>query len=144
MSWTSPTDVTDAWIGDDAPSDVDLLTIWLSKAEREVRHRVPDLQARIDAEAALVPPVTDLLDTAKDVVVAMVTRIFRNPTGTRQKNATVTTGPFSETTSETVGGNNPGVLEPTSDELAKLQGLRTAGAFSISMIPVTSPFYVGS
>lgn len=144
MSWTTPTDVTDAWIGNDAPDDVVKIQLWLDKAEREVRRRVPDLQARIDAEAALVPPVTDLLETAKDVVVAMVTRIFRNPTGTRQKNATVTTGPFSETTSETVGGNSPGVLEPTADELAKLQGLRASGAFTVSMIPTSSPFYVGS
>ena len=144
MSWTTPDDVIDAWIGDDAPDDVVKIQLWLDKAEREVRRRVPDLQARIDAEAALIPPVTDLLETAKDVVVAMVTRIFRNPTGTRQKNATVTTGPFSETVSETVGGNSPGVLEPTTDELAKLQGLSESGAFTVSMIPPSSPFYVGS
>ena len=144
MSWTTPDDVIDAWIGDDAPDDVVKLQIWLEKAEREIKRRVPDIQARIDAEAALIPPVTDLLETAKDVVVAMVTRIFRNPTGTRQKNNTTTTGPFSETTSETVGGNSPGVLEPTADELAKLQGLRSSGAFTVSMIPTSSPFYVGS
>lgn len=140
MSWTTPDDVIDAWIGDDVPDDVVKLQIWLDKAEREIRRRVPDIQERIDAEAAEVPPRTDLLESAKDVVVAMVTRIFRNPTGTRQKNSTVTTGPFSETISETVGGNSPGVLEPTADELAKLQGLRATGAFTVSMIPTDSTF----
>lgn len=140
MSWTTPADVIDAWIGDDVPDDVVKLQIWLDKAEREVKRRVPDIQERIDAEAAAVPPRTDLLESAKDVVVAMVTRIFRNPTGTRQKNSTVTTGPFSETVSETVGGNSPGVLEPTADELAKLQGLRATGAYTVSMIPTDSAF----
>jgi hypothetical protein len=140
MSWTTPDDVIDAWIGGDVPDDVVKLQIWLDKAEREIRRRVPDIQERIDAEAAEVPPRTDLLESARDVVVAMVTRIFRNPTGTRQKNSTVTTGPFSETVSETVGGNSPGVLEPTADELAKLQGLRATGAFTVSMIPTDSAF----
>lgn len=140
MSWATPADVTDAWIGDDVPDDVAKVQLWIDKAERELRRRVPDLQARIDAEAVEVPPVTDLLDTARDVAVAMVTRIFRNPTGTRQKNSTVTTGPFSETISETVGGSSPGVLEPTVDELAKLQGLRATGAYTVSMIPVDSTF----
>lgn len=140
MSWTTPADVIDAWIGDDVPDDVVKIQLWIDKAERELRRRVPDLQERIDAEAAEVPPSTDLLDTARDVVVAMVTRLFRNPTGTRQKNSTVTTGPFSETVSETVGGNSPGVLEPTADELAKLQGLRQTGAFTVSMIPTDSTF----
>lgn len=144
MSWTTPDDVIDAWIGDDAPDDVMKIRLWLDKAERELRRRVPDLQARIDAEAGLVPPVTELLETAKDVAVAMVIRIFRNPTGARQRSGTTTTGPFAETTSETVGGNNPGVLEPTSDELSKLLGVSVSGAFTVSMIPVTSPFYVGS
>lgn len=143
MSWTTPGDVTDAWIGDDVPDDAAKLQIWIDKAERELRRRVSDLQERIDAEAGEIPPSTDLLDTAKDVVVAMITRIFRNPTGTRQKNSTVTTGPFSETVSETVGGNSPGVLEPTADELAKLQGLRATGAFTVSMIPAGSQFSDG-
>lgn len=142
-TWTTPDDVIDSWIGDDAPSDVDLITIWLSKGEREVRRRVPDLQARIDAEADLVPPSTDLLEAAKDVVVAMVTRKFQNPTGTRQRNATTTTGPFSETVSETMAGGIPGEFVPTDAELSKLTGLSESGAFSVDLIPPTSPFFVG-
>lgn len=143
MSWTTPADVIDPWIGVDAPDDLVKLQLWIDKAERELRRRVPDLQARIDAEAVLVPASVDLLETAKDVVVAMVTRKFQNPTGTRQRNATTTTGPFSETVSETVGGNNPGELVPSDDELAKLTGVAESGAFSVDLIPRTSPFYVG-
>lgn len=135
MSWTSPDDVIDAWIGEGAPTDTDQVQIWIDKAERELRYRVSDVQTRIDAEAAETPARTDLLETAKDVTVSMVTRVFRNPEGIRQTN--VTTGPFSGM--KTYGGDVPGGLGITDDELAKLQGA-SAGAFSIDLIPSTSPF----
>ena len=133
VTWTDPYDVTGAWIGEGAPTDTMQIQAWIDKAEREIKYRVPDIQTRIDAEV----PATDLLDTAKDVVVSMVTRVFRNPEGIRQTN--VTTGPY--TASKTYGGNQPGGLGITDEELAKLQGKR-GGAFTVSMIPSTSPFYV--
>lgn len=138
-SWASPSDVTTAWIGEGVPSDTVKIQSWIDKAEREIKYRVPDVQDRIDAEAEEVPPRTDLLETAKDVVVAMVTRVFRNPEGIRQTN--VTTGPY--TASKTYGGDQPGGLGMTDDELAKLQGQR-GGAFQIDLIPSTSPYYTGS
>lgn len=138
MSWTAPSDVTDAWIGEGEPTDTTKIQKWIDKAEREIRFRVVDVQERIDAEAAETPARTDLIDTAKDVVVSMVTRVFRNPEGIRQVNET--TGPF--TSSRTYGGDVPGGLGITDDELAKLQGAR-GGAFSIDLIPSTSPFFVG-
>lgn len=136
-SWTAPTDVTGAWIGEGVPTDTALIQTWIDKAEREIRRTVPDIQTRIDAEEAETPTRTDLLETAKDVTVAMVTRVFRNPEGIRQVNET--TGPF--TSSRMYGGDVPGGLGITDDELAKLQGARQ-GAFSIDLIPSTSPFYV--
>lgn len=138
MSWTTPADVTGAWIGEGAPTDISKIQKWIDKAEREIRFRVPDVLTRIAAEAAEVPPRTDLLETAKDVTVAMVIRVFRNPEGIRQTN--VTTGPY--TASKTYGGDVPGGLGLTDDELAKLQGAR-GGAFTIDLIPKSSPFYVG-
>lgn len=138
MSWTVPTDVTGAWIGEGKPTDTALVQVWIDKAEREIKRRVPDIQTRIDAEAAETPARTELLESAKDVTVAMVTRIFRNPEGFRQKQWT--TGPFSE--SGTVGGDNPGTLYLTADELATLQGeAATGGAFTIDLIPTNSPYY---
>lgn len=133
MAWTQPSDVTGAWIGEGVPTDDDLIQTWIDKAEREIKYRVPDVQARIDAEAAETPARTDLLETAKDVVVAMVIRVFRNPEGIRQTN--VTTGPY--TASKTYGGDVPGGFGVTDDELAKLQG-QSGGAFQIDLIPSTS------
>ncbi|MEV8339215.1 hypothetical protein [Leucobacter sp. NPDC077196] len=124
-----------SWIGEGAPDDTGLVLKWVEKAEREVRRKVPDLQARIDAEAD--EGDTDLLQATVDVVVAMVTRKFRNPESIRQTN--VTTGPY--TTSKTYGGDLPGDMAMTDDELAKLQG-QSGGAYSISMIPSHSPFAV--
>lgn len=137
--WTQASDVVDAWIGDDVPENTALISTWLEKAEREVRFRVPDLQDRITAASDL-----DLLGAAKDVVVSMVMRVFRNPEGIRQVNTT--TGPFTE--SATYGGDVPGGLGITDDEIEKLRGVSNgSSAFSISMIPDTSPFspnYVAS
>ena len=140
MAWTTAEDVTGAWIGEGVPTDTAKVETWISKAEREIKYRVPGIQERIDAEAAETPARTDLLDTANDVVVAMVTRVFRNPEGIRQTN--VTTGPF--TGSKTYGGDVPGGLGLTDEELAKLQGSRSSGAFTIDLIPATSPFYTGA
>lgn len=133
MGWTTPADVTNAWIGEGAPTDTEKVQTWVDKAEREIRFRVPDIQARIDAD-----PSGDLLDTARDVVVAMVVRVFRNPEGIRSINDA--TGPFSRST--TYGGDTPGGLTLTEAELSKLSGAR-GGAFTIDLIPPTSPFYVG-
>lgn len=132
--WTTPDDVADAWIGPDAPTDTDRVENWIARAEREIRYRVPDLQARIDAEAEETPPRTDLEGLARDVVVAMVMRVFRNPEGIRQVSEATGTGPFSGSSSRTYGGEVPGGLGLTSDELAKLQGQR-GGAFSIDLMP---------
>ena len=137
MAWTDASDVIESWIGGGAPTDSNQVDIWVGRAERHIRSRVTDLQARIDAEAEETTPRTDLLETARDVVVAMVTRIYRNPNGWRQVQAT--TGPFSD--SGTVGGDNPGTLYLTDDELASLQGVTSrGGAYTIDMIPSTSPF----
>ena len=138
MSWTTAADVTDAWIGEGVPTSAEKIQLWIGKAEREIRFRVPDILARIAAEAAEVVPRTDLLEAARDVTVSMVTRVFRNPEGIRQANET--TGPF--TTSRTYGGDVPGGLGLTDDELAKLRGTTSGGAFTVNMIPVSSPFYV--
>lgn len=133
MAWTTSDDVLRAWIGDDSPSDTSLIDTWIDKAERLVRFHVPDISARLALDEG------DLQDTVIDVVAAMVIRKFRNPEGVRQEN--VTTGPFTE--SRTYGGDAPGELTLTADDIDRLTGKQKSGqqAFSISMIPTSSVFH---
>jgi hypothetical protein len=128
MPWALAADVKNAWIGEGAPTDDTKINLWIGKAEREVKFRISDIETRIAAEAAEDPAVTTLVDLAKDVVVAMVTRVFRNPENLRQ--TTVTTGPFSE--SRTLGGDTPGELHLTDAEMKKLSD-RQGGAFEIDL-----------
>src|SRR5690606_34499602 len=106
MAWATPDDVIDAWVGPDAhPDDEGQRSRWLARAERRIRAAVPDIQARIDAEEP------DLLENAVAVAVAMVTRVYRNPSGHRSVSGQETTGQFSGSNTITFGGNNPGALE---------------------------------
>jgi hypothetical protein len=131
-AWTTADDVIDAWIGDDAPTDANKVGIWIDKAEREVRVQVPTITDRITADTT-----GDLLANTKDVVIAMVQRVFRNPEGVRQ--VSEGTGPFSG--SKTYGGNHPGALYLTDEELSKLSPAgQNSGAFTVDSIPVSSPF----
>lgn len=134
MAWTTAAEVIASWIGDDAPDDVAKVDNWIGKAERLLRSKVPDLQARL-----AVDPVVelDLLDNVKDVVTEMVQEVFRNPEGVRQRQEG--TGPF--TGSVTYGGDKPGALRVTSEQLEKLAAPGgSRGAYTIDMIPSTSPF----
>lgn len=131
MSWTKPSDVTSSWIGSGAPDDNELIQTWIDRAEREIRARVPDLQKRLDAEAD--DGSTDLLDLARDVTISVVTRVFRNPEGYRQVSAGA--GPMNET--RMFGGDTPGGLSLTKEEIAKLSGI-SDGAFMIDLMPSTA------
>ena len=134
MAWTTAAEVIAAWIGDDAPTDTAKVDTWIGKAERLLRSKVPGLQARLD-----VDPVVelDLLGNVKDVVTAMVQRVFRNPEGVRQRQEG--SGPF--TGSVTYGGDQPGELGVTDAELSKISPAGSnRGAFTVDTIPVTSPY----
>lgn len=134
MAWTTATEVAAAWIGPDAPSDTALVGVWVDKAERLLRAKVPNLQTRLDAGTTAEP---DLLGNVKDVVTAMVQRVFRNPEGVRQRQEGA--GPFQG--SVTYGGDQPGALWVTDVELALLVGAGSRRvAFAIDTIPATSPF----
>jgi hypothetical protein len=134
MAWTTAAEVTAAWIGGDAPTESALVDVWIGKAERLLRAKVPTLETRVDEEPVLEP---DLLGNVNDVVTAMVQRVFRNPEGIRQRQET--TGPF--TGSVTYGGEQPGSLWVTDAELALISPAGTnRGAFTVDTIPVTSPY----
>lgn len=127
MAWATSDDVIDDWIGNDVPTNTLAIDRWIARAERLLRREFPDLQARIEAETE-----PDLLDTVKDVVSAMVTRVFRNPEGIRQRQET--DGAF--TGSITFGGDQPGalvLLESERDSLKPPGSGKTGQAFSIGV-----------
>lgn len=138
MAWTNATEVIDAWIGDGVPSDTAKVDNWIGKAERLLRSKVPSLQARLAVDPVIEP---DLLGNVKDIVTEMVHEVFRNPERIRQRQEG--TGPF--TGSVTYGGDKPGALSVTDEQLAliSLPG-STRGAFTINTIPASSPYYAES
>ena len=87
MSWTTPQDVLDRWVGNDAPTDTDLIQTIIDDAEAVVLNEFPRIQERIDDDELSINVV--IL-----VVSRMVMRILRNP-----ENLTYwqqTTGPFGQ------------------------------------------------
>lgn len=115
MAWATPDDVIDSWIGDDAPDDDLLIAKWIGRAERLIRREFPALADRIASGAE-----PDLADTVNDVVVSMVSRVFRNPSGHRSVSGQETTGQYSGSNTITYGGDNPGALELLDSERAAL------------------------
>ncbi|VEI13219.1 hypothetical protein [Trueperella bialowiezensis] len=129
MAWTTADDVFDSWIGANVPSEPLVVSRWIAKAERLLRREFPTLNDRI---ASGDEP--DLLDTVKDVVIAMVTRVFRNPEGIRQMQET--DGSF--TGSITFSGDQPGglvLLDSERDALREPGMQKTGQVFNRSMLP---------
>lgn len=121
MNWTTPQDIRERWIGDDAPTNDELLRALISDAEAVILHEYPAIQARINA-ATLSQAVVTM------VTCRMVTRVLRNP-----ENASYisqTTGPFSQ--ARNLGQTD---LWLTSDEEELLAPKKSPGAYSVDMAP---------
>ena len=131
MAWATAVDVIDSWLGDDAPTDEAKVDTWVARAERLIRATFPNIQERIDSGTE-----PDLQDNVVDVVVAMVTRVFRNPNGYRSMTGQMTAGPFAGNDTVTFGGENPGALALTEDEKALLGGKASdrGDAFSVDLL----------
>ncbi len=87
MSWATPQDVIDRWVGTDIPTDTDLLTGLIADAEVVILGSYPAIQTRIDNNELSLSTVTL-------VVVRMVTRLLRNPEGLTYWQQQ--TGPFGQ------------------------------------------------
>jgi hypothetical protein len=120
-TWTTFTDVTDRWVGDDVPTDSSLVETLLGDAEQVILARYPAIQARIDADTLPVERVIM-------VVVAMVTRLLRNPEFVRTVQETV--GAFSQ--SRTYLGNDSGLFL-TDSELSMLSPSNRSKAFEVNL-----------
>lgn len=87
MAWATYEDVLDRWVGDDAPTDTDVITALIGDAETVIKATYPGIQGRITAE-------TISLDVVIMIVVRMVTRVLRNPANVSYLQRTV--GPFGQ------------------------------------------------
>lgn len=87
MSWTTPEDILDRWVGSGTPTDEDLLQALINDAEAIVLAEYPKIQERIDDQELSVEMV-------KMVVSRMVTRVLRNPESVSYLQQV--TGPFSQ------------------------------------------------
>lgn len=99
---------------------------WLGRAKRAILNAVPDIEARVAAKRVDS-------DTPGDVQIDLVLGKFSNPGGIRTVQES--NGPTSG--SVTYGGENPGTLELSKQQLRDLLGAgRPKGrAGGISMIP---------
>lgn len=125
--WATANDVLERWIGDDKPTDHELVQRWVDDAETLILSEFPDIQDRIDAGDLPVERV-------RFVVARMVTRAFRNPNGLRQVNEQA--GPFG--LSGTFAGSTPGDVMLTPEERALLRAptkARRPRAFTVDPTP---------
>lgn len=87
MSWATPQDIIDRWVGNDVPTDTDLMNALIADAEAVILSKFPRIQTRIDDDELPEAVVTM-------VVCRMVSRLLRNPESLTywQQN----TGPFGQ------------------------------------------------
>lgn len=127
IEWATRDDVKaadlDSTLGTSIDSQIDY---WLGRAKRAILNAVPDLEARVTTKRVAI-------DTPGDVQVDLVLGKFANPGGIRTVQET--NGPTSG--SVTYGGDNPGTLDLSKQQLRDLLGAgKPKGrAGSISMIP---------
>ena len=120
MSWTTPQDILDRWVGGGAPTDTDLLSALILDAEAVVLAEYPGIQARIDN--------SEISESVVVMVVSrMVTRILRNPENLTywQQN----TGPFGQ--GRSFGQERDIWL--TQDELNLLAPKRRGKAYEVNL-----------
>ena len=121
-AWVTPQDVTDRWVGSDAPDNLDLVQALIEDAEAVILAEYPAIQGRIDDDKLS-------LSVVKRVVVRMVTRVLRNP-----ENLTywqMNTGPFGQGKNYGTDGNTDIWL--TDRERDLLAPKRRGKAFEIDL-----------
>lgn len=126
MSWATPQDVRDRWLGPGSiPVSDEQLETLIGDAEDTILRVFPDIQQRIDNN--------DLpLDRVVKVVCRMVIRHIRNPEGIRSTQEGA--GPFQK--SRTFGGDEPGSMYLTTQDFDELAPGGRGRAFTIDTTPV--------
>lgn len=123
MSWVSPQDILDRWVGGSAPDDEDLIQALINDAEAVVLAEYPRIQDRITA--GTLP-----LGTVVMVVSRMAMRVLRNPEGLTYWQ--MSTGPFGQ--GKNYGSGNADIWM-TVDEIKLLAPTRKGKAFEVDLAP---------
>ncbi len=129
MTYADSDDVLSRWVGQGKPADSTQVDTLCGDAEAIIAGEFPDLAARITAGSPTAEQV-------KLVVVAMVTRVYKNPERVRSKNDS-TSDQFGG--SVVFSGDNPGALELTKAERALLSAPRSSNVTGLSSIQLAAP-----
>jgi hypothetical protein len=120
MSWTTPQDIQDRWVGNDVPTDTELVQALINDAEAVILSEFPKIQDRIDDEELSLSVVVL-------VVSRMVSRLLRNP-----ENLTYwqqQTGPFGQ--ARNFGAGNADIWL-SDQELTLLSPNKRGKAFEVN------------
>ena len=120
MSWASPQDIIDRWVGNDVPTDIDLLTALIADAESVILGTYPGIQTRIDNDSLRLATVTM-------VVARMVTRLLRNPEGLTYWQQQ--TGPFGQARNYGSSGQD---IWLSTEEISLLAPARAGKAYEVN------------
>lgn len=120
MSWASPQDIIDRWVGNDIPTDIDLLTALIADAESVILGTYPGIQTRIDNDSLRLATVTM-------VVARMVTRLLRNPEGLTYWQQQ--TGPFGQARNYGSSGQD---IWLSTEEVSLLAPARAGKAYEVN------------
>ncbi len=108
------------------PATPEQLAALIEDAEDTIVARVPDVPQRLSSGSLPQARVVK-------ITVALVIERLKNPRGTRQMNSTA--GPFTE--SETFGGNNPGSMTLSDEQIRELTGGAKRAAFTVTTVPTS-------
>lgn len=123
MSWATPQDIVDRWVGSGAPTDIDLVQALINDAETVILAEYPLIQNRIDSNKLA-------LTTVVMVVSRMAMRVLRNPEGLTYWQQQ--TGPFGQARNFGTGNAD---LWMSADEIKLLAPKRKGKAFEVNQAP---------
>jgi hypothetical protein len=120
MSWATPQDILDRWVGSDVPTDLDLVQALINDAEAVILSEYPKIQDRIDDDELAVATVVM-------VQSRMVMRILRNPEALTYLQQT--TGPFGQARNFGTGNSD---IWLTENEISLLAPKSRGKAFEVN------------
>lgn len=125
MSWTSPQDIADRWVGEPTTVDSNVIQILIDDVEALILKEYPAIQGRIDGNTL---PLRIVQQVVARVVIAYIKS--ENSPYTSQSQ---TVGPYSR--SVTLAPNARTSISLTNEDIADLAPTNTNKAFAIDLAP---------